>query len=157
MCSEVQSDDDETYYSAGEATSRDASPLDRWELPPPPHTLPLPMVPTRPPPSAMCVAAPPAAIPSRPEPPSSHSQAIGYPIDVEKTMKIREIIARMPELVEVRVNHEYEAYHPIWKTRHSCAENLGSGRDARLQIKTAGAHCNTRPSRQCSQSMHTRV
>ena len=98
MCAEAHSDDDDTYYSAREATSRDASPLDRWELPPPPHTLPLPMVPTRPPPSAMCVAAPPAAIPPRPEPPSSRSQAIGYAIDIEKTIKIREIIARMPAM-----------------------------------------------------------
>ena len=129
MCAEVQSDDDETYYSAEEVASRDASPLERWALPPPPHTLPLPMVPTRPPPSAMCVAAPPAATPPRPEAPTPYNQTAGYAIDVEKTMKIRAIIARMPvsaqphnrrhELVEVRVNPEHDAYHPLQESAAS--------------------------------------
>ena len=67
----------------------------------------------------MCVAAPPSAIPSRPEPPTPHNQATGYAIDVEKTIKIREIIARMPEHVEVRANPEYEAYHPLQESAAS--------------------------------------
>ena len=118
MCIEAHADD-EAYYSAEEVASRDVSPLDRWALPPPPHTLPLPMVPTRPPPSAVCVAATTAVIQPQPEPPTPHNQATGYVIDVENTMKIREIIARMPELVEVRVNPGYEAYHPLQESAAS--------------------------------------